>query len=63
MKRCAKHRRKAIYEWRICSAHGDAQWEGVCAECDLELNRIALQWRFPKTWKKRFEAYKQRSVE
>lgn len=55
MDKCIKHRRKAIYKWRICSV---GPWEGVCPECDLELNKIALKWRFPKTWKRRFDAYR-----
>lgn len=55
--KCIKHRREAIYKWRICSID---RWEGVCKECDLELNKIALKWRYPKTWRKRYEAYKRK---
>ena len=58
MVKCVKHKRKAIYKWQICSI---GKWEGVCPECDLELNKIALQWRYPKSWKKRFEDYKRRA--
>lgn len=59
MSTCKKHRRPGLYKWRICS-HGP--WEPVCDICDLELNKIALKWRFPKTWKRRFEAYKRRET-
>lgn len=55
--RCIKHRRKGTYQWRIC-AHGP--WEWVCDQCDLELNKLALKWRFPKTWRRRYERYRQK---
>lgn len=55
--RCIKHRRKAIAKWHICSVE---KWEPVCKQCDLELNKAALIWRYPKTWRRRFEAYKAR---
>jgi hypothetical protein len=55
--RCRKHRLPKLYDWRICS-HGP--WEPVCEKCDLELNKIALKWRFPKSWKRRYEAYKRK---
>jgi len=55
--KCKKHRRKGTYRWRICS-HGP--WEWVCDQCDLELNKLALKWRFPKTWRKRYERYRKK---
>jgi len=55
--RCVKHRRKAIAKWHICSVE---KWEPVCKQCDLELNMVALRWRFPKTWQRRYEAYKRK---
>ena len=53
--KCVKHKRRAAYVWRICSLSKD---EGVCHECDLELNKLALKWRYPKSWKPKFEKYR-----
>lgn len=55
--RCIKHRRAAIAEWHICSTE---KWEPVCRQCDLDLNKMALRWRYPKTWRKRYAAYEQK---
>ncbi len=55
--KCVRHRRKAIAKWHICSVD---KWEPVCVQCDLELNKIALKWRYPKTWRKRFEDYRRK---
>lgn len=54
--KCGDH---AAYEWRVCS---DGPWRKVCKSCDLDLNKIALKWAFPATWKAKFEAYKRRSA-
>ncbi len=58
MKRCFKCRQKAHAEWRICS---DGPWRHVCKDCDVELNKIALKWAYPETWKPKLEAYKRRA--
>ena len=59
--RCFKHpRRKAAHQWKVCS---DGRWHGVCVECDLELNRIGLEWAYPMTWRPKFEAYKRKVME
>jgi hypothetical protein len=55
--KCFKHRRKAIARWHICSI---GKWEPVCQQCDFELNKIALQWRYPKTWMRRYNAYREK---
>jgi hypothetical protein len=54
--RCWKCRRKTstFYGWRICS-DGPLRW--ICKSCDLALNKMALKWAYPKTWKRRFVAY------
>lgn len=52
---CKKHRRPVKWFWKVCAIGKD---EAVCDVCDLELNKIALKWRYPKTWRRRYEAYK-----
>jgi hypothetical protein len=59
--RCFKHKkRRAIFKWRICS---DGPWRGVCRECDIELNTIALKWAYPKSWPKKLKTYIERTQE
>ena len=55
VEKCFKHpRRKSKYKWRVCA---DGPWRGVCAECDLELNKLGLKWAYPKTWRKLYNVY------
>ena len=57
--KCFKCGQPTSYEWRVCS---DGPWRKVCAKCDLDLNKIALKWAFPETWRKKFDAYKRRAA-
>lgn len=54
--RCWKCRRKSseLLGWRICS-DGPLRW--ICAACDLSLNKLALRWAYPKTWRRRLAKY------
>ena len=52
--KCCKCHRPGKYKWEIC-ANKD---EWVCEKHDEELNLIALKWRYPKSWKRRIEAYR-----
>lgn len=54
MARCVKCGGPEYARWHFCS-HGKA--EPVCIDCDVELNRIALQFRFPRSWEKKLKAY------
>lgn len=43
-RRCGK---PSVHQWQCC-ANGN-RWMGVCLDCDIELNRIALEFfRLPK---------------
>lgn len=56
MKRCFKCGRKQVYaKWKICSID---EWRAVCKRCDVELNRLGLQWAYPRSWRKKLDAYK-----
>lgn len=57
MAKCFKCGGAGHWQWRVCS---DGPWRWVCKACDLELNRIALQWAFPRAWKKKLDAYEAR---
>lgn len=46
MTACIKCGSPAYWYWRVCS---DGPLEPICAECDLELNRLALVWRYGDT--------------
>lgn len=60
MGRCFKCGGKPPYgEWRICS---DGPWRKVCRECDLELNKMALRWAFPRDWRALWKAYRKKAL-
>ena len=60
-KKCFKHKgRKAVDDWVFCS---DGKWRGVCKECDIELNKMALRFAYPTDWKPRLKAYIERNYE
>jgi hypothetical protein len=43
---CVKCGRPSHHQWNACSVPG--QWFAVCVECDIGLNRVALEYlNFP----------------
>lgn len=60
---CFKHPdRLAVEEWKFCS-DPDHDWKPICRECDLKLNKIALKFAYPKTWRELYKQYKRSSRE
>lgn len=55
--KCFKCGRPGFDQWKICSI---GKWRWVCKACDLDLNRIALQWAHPRSWKKKLADYEAR---
>lgn len=52
--RCGSNQPKE--QWQICSDGN--QWRPVCIPCDIELNKLVLEWaRFPN-WKEMFDSYR-----
>ena len=39
---CAKCGKPSVHQWQVC-AMGN-QWFGVCQDCDIELNRLAVEF-------------------
>ncbi len=37
---CARCGRPSHRQWQICAL--DNQWNGLCVDCDIELNRLVL---------------------
>lgn len=60
MPKCFKCGAPGYWKWRICS---DGPWRWVCRSCDLHLNKIALQWAFPRSWKKKLADYRAREAD
>lgn len=54
MAKCVKCGQPEYARWHFCS-HGPE--EPVCIDCDIELNKLALKFRFPRTWEKKLHAY------
>lgn len=40
---CIKCKAPSKYQFRICSTD---RWTAVCADCDLEINRIVAIWAY-----------------
>lgn len=39
---CARCGRPSVHQWQVCA--NDRLFQGVCRECDLELNRLVLDY-------------------
>lgn len=39
---CSRCGAPAQFQWQVCA--NDNRWLGVCAPCDIELNRLALDF-------------------
>jgi hypothetical protein len=39
---CARCRAPSRHQWNCCAL--DCRWLGVCRDCDIALNRLALQF-------------------
>lgn len=39
---CAHCGESSVYQWQVCS-NGN-RWQGLCARCDIALNKIALRF-------------------
>ncbi len=37
---CARCGKPSFHQWQICAL--DNQWNGLCLNCDIELNRMVL---------------------
>ena len=55
-KRCGKPSR---YQWQICATGGF--WAGICAECDIKLNALAINFfKMPKRLATEYEERQRR---
>jgi hypothetical protein len=39
---CSRCGQPSVHQWQVC-ANGN-RWLGVCLDCDIELNRVALEF-------------------
>lgn len=50
--------KRAVHQWQICS--DDRVFRPICEECDVELNRLVLEWMgFPDAAEK-LERYREK---
>jgi hypothetical protein len=47
--------RPSRYQWQICSDSNT--YRTLCAPCDLELNRLVLEWVGFPDWREKFDRY------
>jgi hypothetical protein len=52
---CARCGGKARFQWQICSDR--RLFRPLCASCDLELNRMVLEWVGFPDWREKFARY------
>lgn len=57
-KKCFRCGKPAKYQWQICSDGN--QYRPICEECDIELNKMVLQFMGFPDWKEKLEAYRKR---
>ena len=38
---CARCGRPSSQQWKVCAL---GRWDGICVECDIELNRLVLKF-------------------
>ena len=52
---CLRCGKPSIYQWQICSL---GKWVGICAKCDIELNKTVLKFMRVKNWTEIMGKYK-----
>lgn len=40
--KCVRCGAKAMFQWNACA--DDNLWRPICLDCDIELNRMVLEW-------------------
>lgn len=53
---CARCGKLARHQWRACA---DGLWRPICTECDIDLNRLVLEWLGHPDVQGKMEVYKQ----
>ena len=51
--KCCRCGVQAYHQFNIC-ADG---YKAICRDCDIELNKLVLQWIGDKEWKKKIKYY------
>jgi hypothetical protein len=56
--KCIRCGAKAAYQWQICA--DGLIFRPLCPACDLELNRMVLEWANIPEWREKLAAYAER---
>lgn len=52
---CQRCGAPSVHQWNVCA--NDNRFVGICAECDIALNRLVLRWmKFPN-WRELLKRY------
>ena len=52
---CVRCGAKSSFQWQICS--DDRLYRPLCSKCDLELNRMVLEWAGFPDWREKMARY------
>ena len=52
---CIRCGESSVFQWQICSDGN--QFRGLCAGCDILLNKMVLRFIWPRDWKQRLTRY------
>jgi hypothetical protein len=44
-----------VHQWNVCA--NDNRYVGICAECDIALNRLVLRWMKFENWRALMKRY------
>jgi hypothetical protein len=53
---CRRCGRPSKFQWQLCADRGE--YRGLCFDCDVKLNEIALRFMRDRSWKRKIEWYK-----
>jgi hypothetical protein len=54
--KCFRCNNKAEYQWQICA--DNRIYRPLCKQCDIEMNRMVLEFMKYPNWEEKFELYK-----
>ena len=51
----------AVHQWQVCADNNT--YRPICAECDVELNKLVLQWMGDTLWDEKIATYRKHLLE
>lgn len=54
---CVRCNKPSVHQWQVCA--NDNRYLGLCLDCDIALNKLALQFARIPNWSALLKAYKE----